>query len=534
MAGSIDISLQPKQWQVLEWAESSWSGWIGVGGGRGAAKSRGADSIALTCAYSQKGIVSCVVMRNFDQVRKYHVEPTIRTWPKLQDYYKVSTAKLTIPSTGSEIDYSYAENLADVERRFRSANYKYIIVDQAEQFIEQELREMKNACRWPGGGAKMILLFNMGGAGIQTLRKWFHSKEYNEHENPDDFKFLHVYPWDNVEWSRDALAADGLTDVDYYAWSDKERFDYFVTRSDYGKSLNSLDPALRNRDLLGSWESLEGAYFGRAFDRQATMVDATQVSRILKPWSTRWMSQDWGKGHYCATLWHGIHTLSPSEVKEILGWEVSQPLRAVVTYRRKIVNEMDSTQVGQELVKATPESERGKVRQYWLSPDAFGERDSSNTIAMNQGKELRDAGLPEPEPADTDRAGGWTLMYEMLSNTKAKGTAGDLVWLISAECPELLEAIPVLMRDPKNLDVVLKTDKGMARLEQDVSEAARYGLKSYLGTSKTPLSVVRAEVAAPYVDNGVIIDPTELAMAMRKFDADNRKKAKRRGRWSVR
>lgn len=534
MAGAIDIPLQPKQWQILEWAESDWSGWIGVGGGRGAAKSRGADSVALTCSYSEKGIVSCVVMRNFDQVRKYHIEPTLRTWPLLQEYFKVSTAKLTIPATGSEIDYSYAESLADVERRFRSANYKYIIVDQAEQFIEQELREMKNACRWPGGGAKMILLFNMGGAGIQTLRKWFHTREYNEHEDPAGFRFLHVYPWDNVEWSRSALLDDGMTEDDYYDWTDAERFEYFTTRSDYGKSLNSLDDALRNRDLLGSWESLEGAYFGRVFDRQATMVDQTQVSRMLKPWSTRWLSQDWGKSHFCATFWHGIQTLSPSEVYEALGWEVTQPLRCVVTYRRRIVNELDSSQVGQEIVAATPQAERGQIKEFWLSPDAFGERDSENTIAINQGRELRANGLPDPVPADTDRAGGWTLMYELLQNTRAKGKAGDLVWLISAECPELLEAIPVLMRDPKDLDVVLKTDKGQARLEQDVSEAARYGLKSYLRSAKTPLKEVRKEVASQYVEDGVIVDPTELAMAMRRFESQHRHKAKRRTRWSAR
>ena len=153
---------------------------------------------------------------------------------------------------------------------------------------------------------------------------------------------------------------------------------------------------------------------------------------------------------------------------------------------------------------------------------------------MNQGRELTPYGLPEPEPADTDRPGGWTLMYEMLANTKALGAKGDLVWLISAECPELLEAIPILMRDPKDLDVVLKTDKGQARLEQDVSESARYGLKSYLKSAKTPLSEIRKEVASKYVENGVIIDPTELAMAMRKFESEHRKKTHRRSRWSAR
>lgn len=125
-------------------------------------------------------------------------------------------------------------------------------------------------------------------------------------------------------------------------------------------------------------------------------------------------------------------------------------------------------------------------------------------------------------------------MYELLANTKAKGMAGDLVWLISAECPELLESLPILMRDPKDLDVVLKTDKGQARLEQDVSESARYGLKSYLRSAKTPRSVVAAEISSQFVEDGVIVDRTEHAMAMRKFYADERKRTVRRGRWSVR
>lgn len=500
-----------------------------MGGGRGAAKSGGADRSAITLAIDEPGIVACVVMRNYDQVRKYHIEPLMRAFPDLQDYFTVSTSKLKVPCGNkifSEIDFSYAENLSDVERRFRSANYKYIIVDQAEQFTEQELREMKNACRWPGGGAKMLLLFNMGGVGIQTLRKWFHSLEYNEHEDPNDFKFLHVYPWDNVEWSRGELEKDGLTEKDYYGWTDAERFDYFVFRSDYGKALNSLDPTLRARDLLGSWESLEGAYFGMVFDRQATMVSPVQAGGILKPWSNRWLSQDWGKSHFNATLWHGMHTLGPSEVKSVLGWDVDQPLKVVVTYRSKIVSEKTSQQVGQEIVQATPVVEREKVKKFYLSPDAFGERDSPNTIAMNQGKELRAYGLPAPIPADTDRAGGWTLMYNLLFNTKMKGKAGDTVWLISSDCPELLESLPILMRDPKDLDVVLKTDKGQARLEQDVSESARYGLKSELkDMSKVPIAVMAQEVRAS------TDDAHERSMRMREFEVKHKVSTRRKSAW---
>jgi len=45
------------------------------------------------------------------------------------------------------------------------------------------------------------------------------------------------------------------------------------------------------------------------------------------------------------------------------------------------------------------------------------------------------------------------------------------------------------MRDPKNLDDVLKTDKGTAKIEQDVADAARYGLKSMLSSARVPKQV---------------------------------------------
>lgn len=524
----LKIRLQPKQGQVYDWMESGRATWIGAGGGRGSAKSGGADRIALALSIDQPGIVSCVVMRNFDQVRKYHIEPLMRTYPVLEDHFTISTSKLKIPcgEVSSEIDFSYAENLADVERRFRSANYKYIIVDQAEQFTPEELLEMKNACRWPGGGAKMLLLFNMGGACIQTLRKWFYDREYNERQDPEDYAFIHMFPWDNVEWSRDALAADGLTEEDYYGWTDADRMLYCATRSDYGKTLNSLDDALRNRDWFASWDSLEGAFFGRVFDLASTRLDPVLVPMALNDWDTRWTSTDWGKSHYCATLWHGRTTMSPERIKHLLGWTVSRPLTAIITYREWITNEMTSEQVGRGIGQRTPDAERRQIKDYFLSPDAFGERDSPNTTAMKLGKELRAFGMPEPFPADTDRPGGYGLMYTLLANTKAHGGMGDDIWLISANCAELLAAIPALMRDPKKLDDVLKTDLSQARVEQDVSESARYGLKSLLAPRKTAPYPVRAHEEMVKWQ-----DPTTRAIKMREFELKEKRKVTTQHRW---
>jgi hypothetical protein len=457
----------------------------------------------------QPGVVACVVMRNYDQVRKYHVEPILRDFPKLDPYYKRSESKLKLPvgTLHSELDFSYAESLEDVKRRFRSANYRYIFLDQAEQFTWEEISEIGLAARSKGGvNAKLILLFNMGGIGIQDLANRFGpDKKFNENEDPNDYVFLHVFPQDNVEWSRSELERDGFTEEDYYAWTDQERFDFFTTRSAYGRKLNALDDSTRARDLLGSWKSLEGAFFGRVFDYKKTMVSAEVAEKIIRPWDQRWLSTDWGKTHYCSTHWHGKSLMSPKEIRETLGWIVPKPLNVVSTYRRMIVNEQTSTQVGKALVAATPNREREQLKRYYFSPEQFGERDSENTVPILIGNELRPYGMPDPEMADNSRKPGWELMSTLLNNTRVWATApelrteemlaeaGDTVWVISSECPELLDAIPHLMRNVKDLDDVVKTDLSQAVMRMDVADDVRYGLQSMLGSGRKPEKVVHAE-----------------------------------------
>jgi hypothetical protein len=529
------IRLQPKQDDLDQKLRSGRARTIGCGGGRGSAKSGGIDRVALTRLIEEPGIVACVVMRTYKSVRKYHIDSILRTWPELEEFYHISEQKLVVPVGGgkfSQLDLGYAENYDAVEQFFRSANYKYIFVDQAEQFLESELREIRKACRWPGGGAKLVLAHNMGGAGIQTLRKWFHTKEFGPNEDPLDYDFIKFNPWDNVEWVRPALEADNLTEDDYYEWTDEQRMQYASRRGEYTKELASDDDALRNRDWLGSWESLEGAYFGRVFDLASTRIRPDQAAALVKPWSTRWISQDWGKAHFCSTHWHARHVFKPSEIKEILGWDVKRPLGVVVTYRELITNERTSKEVAREIVNATPEGERELLKRYFLSPDAFGERDSENTIAILQGKELAAYGMPRPIEADNDRKGGWGLMAELLREAKAHGASAEDrdVWLISSECPEALNTIPLLMRDPKDLDDVLKTDKGHARLEQDVADDLRYGLKSMLRANlQKPVAVQAQEIWEDLTNKGV--EHHSKAMAMIAFQDKSKQKKGRKSSW---
>jgi len=460
------------------------------------------------------GTIGAILMRNYDQVKRYHIDVMMREYPELEPYYHKTESRLVLPMAAgppSEIHFTHAESLEDVIRKFRSANYYDLLIDQAEQFTEAELREIKQAVRWkqtPMGACKLGLGFNMGGAGISFLRSKFHLKEMNKNERAEDFESIHVYPWDNVEWVRVALAEDGLTDEDYYTlFTEEQRMEYCATRSDYGRNLVSQDEALQKRDWFGSWESLEGAFFGRVWDRGSAVIEKDKVAAISKPWHKRWLSQDWGRGHYCPTHWHLSGEMSPAEALRIVGWTVSKPLKFVLTYREYIAGgaagkdeggerELAEQDIAREIVSRTPEAERATLRSFFLSPDAFAKRSSANTIDYEIGQILRRADMPAPVLADNDRKGGFALMYNMCLETKQHGSSDEYVWLISAECPELISAIPLLMRNPKDLDDVIATDKGSAKLEIDVTDSARYGLKSMLSPGKKPKSVLIQEAVA--------------------------------------
>jgi hypothetical protein len=104
-------------------------------------------------------------------------------------------------------------------------------------------------------------------------------------------------------------------------------------------------------------------------------------------------------------------------------------------------------------------------------------------------------------------------------------------WFISEMCPEALAAIPSLEYDSdKGGEDILKTD----HLYDDCGDCLRYGLVDMLGVRGMPLPVQRAEVASQFVENGVIVDHTELAMAMAKFNSEHRNRGRRRAKWSAR
>jgi hypothetical protein len=493
------IELLPNQSLLYRELKNGTHSVIGVGGGRGSAKSSGADRCILTMMVEVPGISICLVMRTWvAQVVPFHIEPIKTTFPWVAKGLKTSPPAV-LRLGKSRCEFKYAMNYDQVEEAFRSGNYHIILIDQAEQFSLREITEIRKSCRsshpdFPS--AKLVLLFNMRGSSIQDLKKMFLTKEIGD---PDDYIFFKFDPWANHVWVQSALAQDGISVEEYYHWTDDQRKSYAAIRGPYTKQLASDDPVISAADWEGNWDTVEGAYFANSFDLESVRINPELVDQIRKPWANAWLCQDWGKGHYCVTYWNFRIALSPTEASQYFGWVgLTKPINLTITYRELIVNEKTSTEVARLIAECTPPAERSQVRAYFLSPEEV--TDDPNSIGSQQAKELRQFGLPGPIKADNDRKGGYGLMDKLLKASKFDGldpetyTIGqrkdgtliherrqyDDVWLISSECPQLLAAIPILMRDPKDIDDVLKTDKSTAKIEQDCADAIRYGIKSML------------------------------------------------------
>ncbi len=212
----------------------------------------------------------------------------------------------------------------------------------------------------------------------------------------------------------------------------------------------------------GRWDVVAGAYFENW--SEADIVVPPAAIR-LEPWSVRWVSCDWGYKDDCVVHWH-----MQDEHNEI--W----------TYRELKMNKTTPRDIGKAIVEASTKDDgsREKLRHFFLSPDAFAERDSPRTIAGEIGAEMLLAGLPQPSRADDDRVGGWQLMNQlMLTQT----------WKISKQCKELVRAIPLLQRDDKKPEDVADHPYDHA------PDSARYGLKTFIRDAK----VSRDEAARRFI-----------------------------------
>ena len=509
----MKIIFQPLQSTLNSLVEFDKATWLGFGGSRGGAKSGAVRRIALSRRLEHPR-TSCQIMRRvWDDVEKNHVNKMWEEFPELHDYYKSSSHVIELPEKlgAGKIFFDAAENKIDVERKAFGPEYYDIFVDQAEQFTEAELTQLKTTCRWPGtrdGACKFLLTFNPGGPGAGFLQRIFYTKEYHEREVPEDYRFLQAYGWDNIEWSRAALTADGYPGdclgrtcgecaaCVYYSWSSEKRFKYYTTRSQYGQEQNRLPAHMRAGQLLGDFKKFAGQYFSN-FDEAVHAFPLKEIQ--FKDWWPVWMSMDWGYQHSTSVHWHTQAGYTAED---------GTPKRLVITFREFLTDHLSERALAEEICAV---NNGLKIDNIWAGHDLWKKDNSGETKEQAMSKVFVRNGLPSLKQAVIDRVDGWRFMHRSLDEGE---------WIITKNCVKALRALPMAIFDEKkNNEDILKTNTP----EDDVLDELRYGVYSQYAAKDEPEDVRLARRVAH------VEDPTSRNILIMKLQHDRDSEMKQRG-----
>lgn len=504
----LHIRLQPRQSDLWELWDRSDVTRIGFGGARGGSKSGGGRRCMLLRRLKYPNTTGLILRRTYPELYKSHLVKLFEEFPHTRSWYNEQRKEMHLPN-GSRLFFGSAEHERDMSN-FYSAEFADIMVDEAQEFSQGELEQLSASCRCTSNPAitpKMVYTFMPGMSeaalapkGLPYLKRVFVDQALRGEETVQRWAFLQAFSWDNIEWARKELERDGVTEDDFYSWSDADRRIYFVARTEYGRSLAALtNPYLRDAWLYGKWDVFQGQYFPN-FNYDQHTVPAEEI--VIKPWHKRWIGGDWGYDH-----------------PAYMAWFRQDEHGAVVTYRELWGRELGESALGRRIGEF---SAGEKISAFFLSWDAFGKLSKTTPKAIT---ELIAEALPKnvsrPVPADSSpgaRISGWRLMHQLLDSG---------MWKISRACLKLIECLPTLVRNPDHPEDVLKVDYSENYIGDDPADGARYGLQNMLSVSQMPAKErLRQAVEAKLVASGKQDDPN--ARFMTTIEEQERQRKARR------
>lgn len=490
----LKIRLQPKQGELARLWNDRTTTRLGSGGARGGSKSGGARRIIVSRRLEYPNTPGLVLRRTQRKLHESHIVKLFEEAPSLRPWYREQKKELLFPN-GSRLVFGSAEHTGDLAN-FYSAEYADIFIDEAQEFSQGELEDLTGSNRCTTNSditPKMVYSFMPGISdsglppkGLPYLKRVFVDQDLRGEEKNVNWDFVQAFAWDNIEWARKELTRDKIgrgehrpgahdcvcQECTFYSWPEDKRREYFIARTEFGSNLNALtNKYLRDAWLYGKWDTFQGQYFPN-FDYERHTADASSFK--VEKWHKRWISGDWGFDH--PACFH---------------WFAQDEHGRVTTYREMWVREMGETALGKKITELTGDE---KLSAFYLSWDAFGKlnRTTKKSITEMIGAALK-SGIPKPTPADASpgsRISGWRLMHQLLDSGQ---------WLISRDCPKLIECMPTLIRDmEKNPEDVLKVDWSENYIGDDPGDSARYGLQNMLSGAVKPQSVIRQELLGSF------------------------------------
>lgn len=230
---------------------------VGYGGARGGGKSWAVRTKATLLGANYPGIRILIMRQTYPELEKNHITQFVKMLvPQVASYNK--TEKKLSFKNGSIIEFQYCKNDGDLNR-LQGAEYDVIIIDEATNFSEYQLKAIAACCRGVNAFPKRIYYTcNPGGQGHGYIKRIFIDRNYEEGENPDDYSFIQALVQDNA----------ALCEAD----------------PNYVKYLEALPPKLKKAWLYGSWDMFQGQFFEEFRDDPEHYTDR-KWTHVIEPFN---------------------------------------------------------------------------------------------------------------------------------------------------------------------------------------------------------------------------------------------------------
>lgn len=446
-------------------------------GGAGSGKSLALLWEALTYCIEYPGSQNLLIRKNYPELEKGLIRDLLTSVPR--DLYKWNDQKHTATlRNGSILFMGHCEENEKSLGEYLSSAFVFIGLDEMGQFSFSvwdflvRRNRVNMACQPHHKSGKMPIpcmagATNPHGVGWAWIKSLFIDHKpipqlgNKPNYKPEAYWFIHSTIMQNT---------------------------YQLERDPgYVERLKTGAPELVKIFFEGDINTVAGAYYANFTPDHVVDLQVDPGRIEWQNWQPSWIGLDWGLAHYCVALW-----FTQALVRCLDGTR----RLALVCYREMIINETDIEDAAKlifEMTSGTPilggsesaRNERKNVKRIYVSHELFGRRRSprtDQTIAAGLSRALMAVGFPACERAKgsataQERIDGAVLIHQHI-------TSADLIFSTGYhDAPDqLVRAIPLLARDPKDIEDVAKSNG----IEDDLFDALKHGVLSYLWPAERP------------------------------------------------
>ena len=395
-----------------------------TGGAKGGGKSHVFRHELIRSLLSARNVSAIVFRKSYGEVVDNVVIPLLAMLPDGVARWIPSHKKIYFPSMNSVLTVAYAQNMQALEKN-RGIEYDIVGVEELTQWTFEEFQEIISCLRSVKVGIipHFIATTNPGGRGHGWVKRLWIDRSFNPGEDPDDYAFVPSYVWDNPT----------LTQNDPY----------------YIKNLLAIkSEAKRRAYIFGDWDSFKGQFFPE-FNRRVHVVSPhIPMNNVVK----RVVAFDYG-------------FLAPSAVL----WGALLENGQVVIYRELYVTGKLYGELADKIIELTTDKE--EISRMVGDRAMVKKRDGASATTAEKEFRLRGYKL---HGSISERAHGFDRMHSRLKVLVDPNSGEEYAnVLISENCKNLIETLPQMIHDEKNVEDMDTS------LEDHAVDAMRYLLMEF-------------------------------------------------------